>query len=91
MRHRYSGIQEEQFGDNWCLGQQQSTQRPTATSETTGYLSRSLVLQQKDTTPHSAPRMQGLLHLAHWQILDHPDYYPDLDPADCHLHVPPKQ
>ena len=65
--------------------------KPTATSETPGYLSRCLVLQQEDTTQHSAPLMQGLLHLVHWQIMDHINYCLDLAPSDCHLHGPLKQ
>jgi hypothetical protein len=34
--------------------------------------------------------MEGLLHLAHWQILDHVNYCPDLAPPDCHLRGPLK-
>jgi hypothetical protein len=35
--------------------------------------------------------MQGLLHLAQWRILDHPNYCPDIAPSNCHLYGPLKQ
>ena len=53
-----------------------------------GRLSKGVILQHDNATPHTAKRTQDWLKRYNWETLPHPPHSPDLAPSDFHLFGP---
>ena len=56
-----------------------------------GRLSKGVILQHDNATPHTAKRTQDWLKRYNWETLPHPPHSPDLAPSDFHLFGPLKR
>ncbi|GFS18350.1 attractin protein 1 [Elysia marginata] len=56
-----------------------------------GQLTKGVILQHDNATPHTARVTQGWLEKYGWEISPHPPHSPDLAPSDYHLFGPLKR
>ena len=56
-----------------------------------GQLSKGVILQHDNATPHTAKFTQDWIKRFNWETLPHPPHSPDLAPSDFHLFGPLKR
>ena len=85
---RLGTSQELRYGRNWALACERIHEQPfpllhycgtgevpsVATAGLTNDLTRSVMLQQDNATPHKGRQTVGLVMSLHWELLDHPSY-----------------